>query len=103
MQYKLIDLVKASPGLQKLILQDLPIRTAYKIMQLTEKANPSLMFYGQEAIKAGENEQRLGELENMEVSGFEDYEPIEVGLDSNIRLTPSDIKFLKPFISFIDK
>jgi hypothetical protein len=65
---KLIDLVNARDSLQKLIAQDLPIRTAYQLMKLTDECNRHLGFYGGELAKfdPARDPERLKELEEMD-------------------------------------
>lgn len=99
---RLIELVNAKEALQKLIRQDLPIRTAYAVMELTDQCNRHLMFYGQELAKfdPDANPDRLEELNNMEVDGIRG-EKIPISMDGSLRLSPTDVKMLLPFAEFV--
>lgn len=96
---KLIDLVNARDSLQKLIVQDLPIRKAYELMELTDLCNRHLAFYGQEIAKfnPAENPDRLKDLDEMAV---EDIARITVPTTDNLKLSASDVKMLLPLIDF---
>lgn len=97
---KLFEVINAAPGLQKLILQDLPLKTAYEVMKLTERVNPLLNFFGNEEIKARGDEKIMAELRDLEVDGFEDFFRIPISLDADIRLSPSDVRNLSIFCDF---
>lgn len=98
---KLIELVNARAALGKLVVQDLPIRTAYELMELTDEANRHLMFYGQELGKFDpeEDPDRLEELNNMEVD-VGGLGRIRISLDGELRLSASDVKMLTAIIDF---
>ena len=97
---KLIDLVNARDSLQKLIAQDLPIRTAYDLMQLTDECNRHLGFYGGELAKfdPARDPERLKELDNMEIDI--DAERITISLDGDLKLSAGDVKMLMPLVDF---
>lgn len=99
---KLSEIVDASPGLQKLILQDLPLRAALDIMRLTERVNPFLRFFGEEEIKAGGAAERMAELRELEIHEFDNISKIPLPISDGIRLSPSDVKHLAPFIDFVE-
>lgn len=98
---KLTEIINARDALQKLVAQDLPIRTAYEVMKLTEECNRHLGFYGQELSKfdPAADPGRLDELNNMEISTGSGQK-ITIALDSAIRLSASDIKMLLPLVDF---
>lgn len=98
---KLFTIVQAHQGLQKLLGQDLPLRQAYQVMQLVEKCNPNLMFYANELKKAGEDEEKIKALNEYSIEM--DLEKIRIPLDTDIRLTASDVKFLSPFVEFYER
>lgn len=100
---KLYQLVTASHALQKIIIQDLPLPVAYKLMRVTEETNKHLRFYNTEAMKAGDDDKRLEELKDLEVDGFENYEKLIVPVSSNIRLSASDVHYLEPLITFTEE
>lgn len=97
---KLIDLVNARDSLQKLIGQDLPIRTAYQLMKLTDECNRHLGFYGGELAKfdPARDPERLKELNNMEIDI--DAERISISLDGDLKVSAADVKMLMPLIEF---
>jgi hypothetical protein len=97
---KLIELVNARFALGKLVVQDLPIRTAYKLMKLTDECNRHLAFYGQEIGKFNpeENPERLEELNEMEI----DVEKVAIDMTGEIVLSASDIKALVPLIELAE-
>ncbi len=97
---KLIDLVNARGSLQKLIAQDLPIRTAYQLMKLTDECNRHLGFYGVELAKfdPAKDSERLKELDNMEIDI--DAERITISLDGDLKISAADVKMLMPLIEF---
>lgn len=97
---RLIEIVNARHSLQKLVAQDLPIRTAYALMKITDECNRHLEFYGQEIGKfdPGKNPERLAELDNMEISI--DMERIIISLDGDLKLSAGDVKMLMPLVEF---
>lgn len=96
---KLIELVNASASMQKLITQDLPLRTAYQVVLLVDKCNPHLAFYGNEIRKAKTDDQ-VEELNSMDVP--EAFDRITIPLTTDIRLSAADVKCLEPFIDWGD-
>lgn len=100
---KLIELVNARTALGKLIVQDLPIRTAYELMELTDEANRHLLFYGQELGKFDpeKDPERLDELNGMEID-VGGPERIRISLGGELRLSAGDVKMLLPLIEFIE-
>ena len=50
---KLIEIVNARGALQKLVVQDLPLRTAFRVVEVVEKCNRHLRFFSQERQKLG--------------------------------------------------
>lgn len=97
---KLIDLINAREALQKLVQQDLPIRTAYELMKLTDECNRHLLFYGQEIgkFRPEEDPERLAELDGMEIEVGADK--IAISLDGDLKLSAADIKMLMPLLEF---
>ena len=100
---KLSDVVWARSAMQKLILQDLPLKCAWSLMKMTDTCNTHLQFYGGEMAKLGPNPdpERLKELDNLEV---EDLSPekIRIPMLDNLRLSAADVKALEPFVEFYD-
>lgn len=99
---KLIQIVTARGALQKLIVQDLPLRTAYQVVELVEKCNRHLSFYSQMRQKLGAmpDEKKLSELNNFEILDLDDSTPIEIHADDSLRLSAADIIDLEPFVRF---
>lgn len=93
------QLVTAQPALQKLILQDLPLEKALRLMHLVEAANVHFNFFTIELIKCGDNAVRIAELEALEL---EDVEPMSLPVNDNIRLSAADIKNLEGLIEFTE-
>lgn len=100
---KLIEIVNARGALQKLVVQDLPLRTAFRVVEVVEKCNRHLRFFSQERQKLGAvpNEAKLTELENFEIPDLDSETPIEIRADDNLRLSAGDIKALEPFVRFL--
>lgn len=99
---KLIDLVLARDALQKLIVQDLPIRKAYDLMGLADACNRHLAFYGQEIAKFDPeaNPERLAKLDSLELDPIE---RVRISIDAGLRLSAADIKLLQPLIEFYEE
>lgn len=100
---KLIELVSARTALGKLVAQDLPIRTAYELMKLTDEANRHLLFYGQELAKFDpeKDPERLEDLENMEID-IGGAERLQIGLDGELKLSAGDVKALTALVEFTE-
>ena len=98
---RLIEIVNARDSLQKLIVQDLPIRTAYELMKFTDEANRHLSFYGQELGKFNPEEypERLEELNEMDVD-IGGTDRVKISLDWGLKLSASDVKMLAPLVNF---
>lgn len=97
---KLCKIVSASSALQKLIYQDLPLRPAYELSRLVDRLNPQLMFYSQEAAKAGLSDLRQEELLEFDIPSLDDISPITLPICDTIMLSAADIKNLEPFVVF---
>lgn len=92
---KLYDIALASKPLQKLIMQDLPLRQAYALAILATKLNPSLEFYGNQ-LMSGRPQEELNELE----AELPEFKRIKLPIDLDLRLSAGDIKCLEPFVEF---
>ena len=101
---KLKDIVNARDGLQRLVVQEMPLPTAYAVLKLTDRCNLHLSFYGNERAKLGADPdpERLSELENMPVEDFNDFEPIPIPITERIKLSPTAMKALEPFVMFFE-
>ena len=99
---KLIDIVNARGALQKLVAQDLPLRTAFEVVGLVEKCNRHLSFFSQERQKLGAlpDAEKLAKLESFDVPDLDDL-PIEIRADDRLRLSAADVKALEPFVRFV--
>lgn len=95
----LSEIVTAAPALQKLIMQDVPIKFAYALAQLINKCNPQLDFYGREIVKSEDSDRRQ-ELLDLVLEEFDGYEPLVLPLDINVNLSAADIKCLEPLVRF---
>lgn len=99
---KLIELVNARSALGKLVMQDLPLRLAYRLMKLTDICNFHLLFYGQELQKIGTDKDRLQELQNMEITDLHETK-LRIPIMDNLNLSAADIKSLEPLIEFFEE
>lgn len=99
---KLIEIVNARMALQKLAEQDLPLSTAFELVELVEKCNRHLAFFSHIRQKLGAlpDETKLAELEGFEVTDL-DMLPIEIRADDSLRLSAADVKALEPFVKFL--
>lgn len=103
---KLSEIVYAAPSLQKLTMQDMPLRYACDVAALVTRCNAQLRFYGQqmERISAMDNvddaETQRAALLNLDADGFEDYAPLRLPLCLPITLSAADVKCLEPLIVF---
>ena len=99
---KLIEIVNARMALQKLAEQDLPLSTAFELVELIEKCNRHLGFFSQMRQKLGAlpDETKLAELENFDVPDLDGL-PIEIHADDSLRLSAADVKALEPFVKFL--
>ena len=99
-----IRLLNAISGFQKLIGQDLPLRTAYRLSKMVRKVNEELDFFrAKEAELREKHEYKIPakeyeELLNLEIDWTEDK--IEIPLDDHIILSCADVDALTPFIEF---
>ena len=93
-------LVMAQPALQKLILQDLPLRKALELMRLVEEANKFLTFFSIEMTKAGLDRDRIDKLEQFEVDNLGVQLPVQLPMNDNLRLSAADCKLLEGFITW---
>lgn len=95
---------KAAPGLQKLVTQNLTLRTAYKLFKLVERVNEELRFFAlREAELKAKHEYKVPakeyeELLNLEIDWNEPT--IEIPIDADINLSCADVDALTPFIEF---
>ena len=95
---ELIKIVTARDALQKLIMQDIPMRQAYELMKFTDGINRHLNFYGQEIAKANGDEEKIKELNAFVVDDIP--EKIHVKMLDTVLLSATDMKALEPFVEF---
>lgn len=99
--YNLVDAVQA---LNKLVREDLPLRTAYRLSKMVRRVNEELDFFkAKETELKAKHEYKVpvseyNELLNLEIDW--DEPKIEIPLDENISLSVADIEALTPFIEF---
>lgn len=74
------ELIEIQPSLQKLVVLDLPLDEAIQVVNLVDKLNPVLM---------GED------IKEIEIK------KTRVTISHDIRMTPSDVKYLSKIIDFI--
>lgn len=101
---KTYNLVEAVPALQKLVRENLPLRTAYRLFKTVRKVNEELDFFkAKEAELKAKHEYKVpvseyNELLNLEIDW--DEPRITIPLDDNIAMSAADIEALTPFIEF---
>ena len=100
---KLGQIVAASPALQKLIYQDLPLNKAYALCKLVDHLNPQLVFFEREICKLGPEDARRMELLEFTVPDLDGLEKIQLCCTDSIRLSVADLKNLEPFIIFSEE
>ena len=99
-----IHLLNAISGFQKLIGQDLPLRTAYRLSKMVRKINEELDFFkAKEAELKAKHEYQVpateyNELLNLEIDWVEPK--LTIPLDDHITLSVADIEALTPFVEF---
>lgn len=96
---KLKDSVYARDPLQKLVMQDLPIKEAYSLKKTTDFINANINFFYERLAALGEDpdENRVNELYAFEVP---DLEKVEISMIDGLKLSASDVALLEPFITF---
>lgn len=101
---KLIDIVNARAPLQKLVQQDLPLRTAWELVKVTDEVNRCLSFYAEELSKLGSEPDpvRLQELQQLDVQP-PTPEPFRIQIQDGLRLSAADVKLLEPLITFTEE
>ena len=99
----LYEIVCARTGLQQLVAQSLPLPIAYAVLELTERCNLQLNFYGSERAKLGEkpDPDRLRELHDMTIPEFDRFERIRIIMTDDVKLSPASMKALEPFVEFV--
>lgn len=100
---KLGQIVAASPALQKLIYQDLPLNKAYALCKLVDQLNPQLVFFERELCKLGPDDARRMELLEFNVPELDGLQRIQICCSDSIRLSVADLKNLEPFIIFSEE
>ena len=98
------QLLNAAHGFQKLVRENLPLRTSYRLSKVVRRVNEELDFFrAKEAELKAKHEYKVPakeyeELLNLEIDWNEDK--IEIPLDTNIELSCADVEALEPFITF---
>ena len=101
---RIYDVINAIPPLQKLVREDLPLRTAYRLSKMVRRVNEELDFFkAKEAELKAKHEYQVpvgeyNELLNLEIDWAEPK--ITIPLDDHITLSVADIEALTPFIEF---
>lgn len=100
------NLLSAVQGFQKLVGQDLPLRTGYKLSKMVRRVNEELDFYRQrEAELRAAHDGNIPQSEYEELLNFEidwNEDKIDIPLDSSIQLSCSDVDALESFINFTE-
>lgn len=95
---QLCEIVTAAPALQKLILQELPLPTAWRLSKLISLCNPALDFYGIQRMKC-RDQNEVEKLMEMDID-MDGFEPVAIAMDDSIRLSAADVKTLEPFVQW---
>ena len=120
MKIKIFQILNAKPVLDEINKsKTLPTRTAYKIYLLFSKLDTSLQFFENKRKEAfekygtrdgdniiiPEDKQKefmdaLNEIGNLDCE--EEIEKIDISLDIDLGVAPSDIALITPFINFVE-
>lgn len=102
---KLYEIVNAGAALRKLFVQDLSLRTAYRLSLLVDKLNPHLSYFDN-------NRERIAKLaddrdEQLDALMQEDAElavdKVRVSISEAAKLSVADIQALKNFVEFYEE
>lgn len=103
-------LVGAIPAFQKLVMQELPLPTAYRLSKMVRKVNEELDFFRAESEKIRAKHENPNSPEmNRELDALLQWDvewtflPLCIDLDDKLRLSCSDVNALDGFIEFVDK
>ncbi len=117
---KIFDIINAKGILDEISQnKNIPTKSAYKIYIMLSKLTPSLEFFEKKrgeafekyGVKDGENiiipQEHQTEFISMmnEIGSFdceEEIEKVDISLDINLGISPSDIALLSPFINFVE-
>ena len=95
MKIKVLELVNMKPSLQKLIAQDLPIKTAFKISKIIKVLDPEYAIFEENKTKIFKKygEEQIDRTirikpENMEVFTTEFNELLGIELEVNVEQIP---------------
>ena len=96
-------ILDSTSAMNKLIKQDLTLKTAYQLSILVDKLNPQINFFNsrREILlnkKGPELDKEVEELLKMDVEI--DIDRITVPLDENAKLTVLDLRALSAFVEF---
>lgn len=102
---KLYEIVIAQPAIQKLILQDLPLRKAWELAQLINAINPQLEFYTAERmklepLKSAESVKKLDQLHELDFPELDSVGVVTLPLDADLKLSAADLKRMERFVRF---
>lgn len=101
---KLYEIVNAGASLRKLFVQDLSLRTAYRLSLLVDKLNPHLSYFdnNRERISklADDRDEQLDALMQEDVELTVDR--VHVSLEEAARISVADIQALKNFVEFYE-
>lgn len=107
MKYR--DIVGAIPSIKKLMTQDLPLQTSYRLHKLIQSINKELEFFSErrsEILSKHEFSQQaaiaeLDELLDMQIDW--EFSPLRIELSSDIKFSVEDIVQIEPFVEFVEK
>lgn len=104
------NIVAASPSIQKMVRQDLPLFVSYKLYKMINHLNEEITFYQNKVeelqskyngVNSQEYLDEYNALINLEVDW--DEKPIDVNINLGINISAADVSALEPFINFVDE
>lgn len=102
---KLYEIVNAGTSLRKLFVQDLSLKTSYRLSLLVDALNPHLAYFDSNheriAKLADDRDKQLDELLQEEVELT--VNKVRVSIEEAARLSVADIQTLKEFIDFYEE
>ena len=100
----LYNILAAKNGIQKLVGQDLPLKTAYRLSKIVRRVNEELDFFREkEAELKAKHEYKVPANEYEELLRLEidwDEPKVEIPLDENVSLSAADVEALDEFVEF---
>lgn len=100
-------IVASAQIFQKLVQQPLPLRKAYQLSVLARKMDEELVFFRQKydeimhgSLTDAEKSEKVNELLNFEIEW--DFEPLQLSVNDDIKLSANDLNQTSGLIEIID-